>query len=82
MAAIDFQNVSKIYSRHTGRKLIRAHVQGWFRPHEHKEPFYALRNVSFSIDHAESVAVLGPNGAGKSTLLSLVAGISFPNRGA
>jgi ABC-type polysaccharide/polyol phosphate transport system ATPase subunit len=81
MAAIEFRNVSKIYSRNTGRKLIRSHVQGWLRPREHKNAFYALRDVSFALDHSESVAILGPNGAGKSTLLSLVAGISFPNQG-
>lgn len=81
MAAIEFRNVSKIFSRATGRKLIRGHLRSWLQRGEPKEPFYALRDISFSIDHCESVAVLGPNGAGKSTLLSLVAGLSFPNRG-
>jgi len=78
--AVTFEQVSKIYSRSTGRKLLRSHVEGWFG-RQPREPFYALNKVSFALDHCESVAILGPNGAGKSTLLSMVAGLSFPNEG-
>jgi ABC-type polysaccharide/polyol phosphate transport system ATPase subunit len=45
------------------------------------EPFYALKNVSFSVAPGESLGVLGANGAGKTTLLTLVAGISSPDEG-
>ena len=78
--AVRFENVSKIFSRSTGRHLLRSHLATWFggRPHS---PFHALRNVSFTLGHSESVAVLGANGAGKSTLLSLVAGIGEPDEG-
>jgi ABC-type polysaccharide/polyol phosphate transport system ATPase subunit len=55
-------------------------VESWFG-RVPREPFYALRNVSFTLDHCESVAILGPNGAGKSTLLSMVAGLSYPHEG-
>jgi ABC-type polysaccharide/polyol phosphate transport system ATPase subunit len=55
-------------------------VEGWFG-RQPREPFYALNQVSFTLDHSESVAILGPNGAGKSTLLSMVAGLSYPNEG-
>src|SRR3981081_1446378 len=47
-------------------------------PHQ---PFYAMRGVSFTLNHSESVAIIGPNGAGKSTLLSMVAGLSYPDEG-
>ena len=45
------------------------------------EPFYALKNVTFRMEHGESLAVIGPNGAGKSTLLGLAAGLALPDEG-
>jgi ABC-2 type transport system ATP-binding protein len=41
----------------------------------------ALRDVSFSADAGELLAVIGPNGAGKTTLLSILAGIREPDSG-
>jgi len=41
----------------------------------------ALREVSFSAQAGERVAVIGPNGAGKTTLLSILAGILAPDGG-
>ena len=35
-----------------------------------EKAFYALDDVSFSIDQHEMVVILGPSGAGKSTLLN------------
>jgi ABC-type polysaccharide/polyol phosphate transport system ATPase subunit len=80
MEIIQFQRVSKIFHRHTGPKLIRHHFRDWFRP-DPESDFYALKDISFSIDEGESVAIVGRNGAGKSTLLSLVCGLSKPEKG-
>src|SRR4029453_832653 len=45
------------------------------------EPFWALRNMSFSLLRGESLGVIGPNGAGKSSLLQVLAGIIQPAEG-
>jgi ABC-type polysaccharide/polyol phosphate transport system ATPase subunit len=80
MAIVEFQNVSKTFSRTMGKALLRAHIRS-FLTARRQQPFYALKNVSFAIDRGESVAVIGSNGAGKSTLLALVAGLTHPDEG-
>src|SRR5215471_17542089 len=80
MAFIELSNVSKIFLRHTGRMLLRGHVKRFFQG-DTLERFYALKNVSFRIDHGENVAIIGANGAGKSTLLGLAVGLAQPDSG-
>src|SRR5699024_2566159 len=42
---------------------------------------YVLKNVSFSIDEGEWIAILGHNGSGKSTIAKLMNGLLFPTEG-
>lgn len=45
------------------------------------ETFWALKDVSVTLDHGESLGIIGPNGSGKSTLLKIIARIMPPEKG-
>ena len=46
-----------------------------------EKAFYALDDVSFSIDQHEMIVILGPSGAGKSTLLNIMGGMDHVTDG-
>jgi ABC-type polysaccharide/polyol phosphate transport system ATPase subunit len=80
MPLIEFDRVSKSFTQAGEAKLLGAYLRDLWRGGR-KDVFYALKNISFAVDHGESMAVIGRNGAGKSTLLSLVAGLCPPSGG-
>lgn len=49
--------------------------------HDSLSAFWALRDVSFSVEQGQSLGVIGHNGAGKSTLLRLLCGLGRPTKG-
>ena len=45
------------------------------------DEFWALSDVSFSVDEGKTFGVVGSNGSGKSTLLKCLTGIIYPEKG-
>jgi lipopolysaccharide transport system ATP-binding protein len=77
---LQVQNVSKIYRlyRRPADRLLELLP---FSNHYAPEEFWALRDVSLTVERGEVLGVIGPNGSGKSTLLQIVSGILEPTRG-
>jgi ABC-type polysaccharide/polyol phosphate transport system ATPase subunit len=77
---VSIQNVSKVfhlYRRPSDRILELFPVI----PKRAHSEFWALRDVSASVERGEVLGLIGPNGSGKSTLLQIVAGILKPTCG-
>jgi lipopolysaccharide transport system ATP-binding protein len=74
------QNVSKLYRLYK-TPVDRLREQSPFRRQKLHKEFWALRDVSFSVERGEIVSLVGPNGCGKSTLLQIICGILQPTTG-
>ncbi|MGZ8501384.1 MAG: ABC transporter ATP-binding protein [Candidatus Limnocylindrales bacterium] len=83
-AAVDVVDLGIRYDlRLTKRTTLKGSLGGMLRRNTGRDNhFWAIRHLSFSLAHGESLAVIGPNGAGKSTLLLALAGILEPTEGA
>ncbi|NTU85678.1 MAG: ABC transporter ATP-binding protein [Chloroflexales bacterium] len=79
---IEFNNVSKRFILHKDeRKTVQERVIGMVRRRPPGEEFWALREVSFSVEQGQSLGLVGHNGAGKSTALKLITRILEPSAG-
>jgi len=82
---LEIKNVSKRFRIHHENQpylSLRDSIVSMFRKtSSSKEDFYALNNVSFSVNPGESVGLIGKNGAGKSTLLKILSKITPPSGG-
>jgi len=78
--AIRFEHVSKCYRRQEGRTL-KEFVPAFVRGRGWASEFHALRDVSFSLQHGETLGIIGLNGSGKTTILRLIAGATAPSSG-
>lgn len=71
--AIVAEHLSKRYQLY-GSQWER--LKGFLFGDRFGEPFYALRDITFSIDKGDSLGLIGMNGSGKSTLSNIIAGLS------
>jgi ABC-2 type transport system ATP-binding protein len=74
-------NVGIKFRRGRRRRLRMRELLHGRSPLIHPREFWALRNVSFSVEAGEALGLVGGNGQGKSTLLRLVAGVMLPDEG-
>jgi lipopolysaccharide transport system ATP-binding protein len=83
--ALDVRGVSKAYRlRHERQPYLsfREALTGLVRPRSAEmEEFFALRDVSFTVEPGDAVGIIGKNGAGKSTLLKILSRITPPTAG-
>src|SRR6202000_3560286 len=74
------QNVSKLYRLYKA-PFDRIRELNPFQRNALHTDFWALQDVSFSVERGEVVSLVGPNGCGKSTLLQVISGILQPTTG-
>ena len=82
MPVIEVKNVNVTYrvlmnKSSSLKELFRDAIKGKARVID----YVAIKDVSFTVDKGEVVAILGRNGAGKSTLLKVLAGVLPPTKG-
>ena len=47
----------------------------------HSKNSFSVKNVSFTVDEGEIIALVGPNGSGKSTIMKAICGFHYPTSG-
>lgn len=79
--ALRLESISKCFQIY--EKPHHRLLQGIFRGRrKYYREYWALRDISFTINRGETVGIIGRNGAGKSTLLQIICGTLTPTSGA
>jgi len=82
-AVLTAESVSKRYRIQRNRPFTikESIIQRLSGRHDTSNTFWALRDISFSVEQGMSLGIIGHNGAGKSTLLRLLCGLGRPTKG-
>jgi ABC-2 type transport system ATP-binding protein len=78
--SIVVRDVSKRFTMRYHRTIKQMTV-AMMRRQEISDTFFALRDVSFTVQQGESIGLMGLNGSGKSTLLKIINGVMRPDSG-
>ena len=80
---ISISNVSMKFSLQKERvdSLKEAFIQWTQGKRGSQNEFWALRDISFTLERGDSLGLVGVNGSGKSTLLKIIAGVMKPTTG-
>lgn len=90
MTVLSIENVSKKYVINHKTKSnddLRDTISRWSKSllnkseENHKETFWALKNINLEIKQGDRLGLIGANGAGKSTLLKVLSRITEPTTG-
>lgn len=85
--AVTVDSLSKSYRLRAGRgqelksTLLALPAAIFRRRAAATKDFWALQDISFSLQRGECLGITGPNGSGKSTLLRIITGITRPTSG-
>jgi ABC-2 type transport system ATP-binding protein len=77
---VQVQDVSKRFVLHK-HKSVKERIVNARSAREHREDFWALRDIDLEIPTGSTVGLVGHNGSGKSTLLKVIGGIIQPTTG-
>lgn len=73
-------NVSVRYRKSDSRSTADI-IRRIIKKEKRSNAFWALRNISFSLDKGDMLGVIGKNGAGKSTMMKAISGTLAPASG-
>lgn len=80
--AIEVENVSMKFNLSKEKvDSLKDYVIKMIKKEIHYNEFWALKNISFTVEKGDRVGILGLNGAGKSTLLKVISGVFKPTEG-
>ena len=79
-SSIEVDHVSKLFHKQYQRTLKQVLVAKT-RGEATKKDFWALKDVSFTVEQGEAIGLMGLNGSGKSTLLKHIMGVMRPTSG-